>query len=332
MVKNISLGLLAFLLEALSASCPGAARYQVAGLDTPPGMSSYAHAINRAGTAAGATDSCGALWRDAKRTDLGTLGQWTSTAACINDDGTVVGTVYNECADYTPQRAFVWRRGVMKDIGNLGDVCVPAFASAINNKGQVVGMSDDRGFLWESHKGMRNLGYLDRYYKSAAYGINNKGQVVGESGDRAFLWHNGAMTELVPLAGYRSSVAMAISDDGMIVGESGEGNMLFAGPCRACLWDKSGRATDLGTLGGDQSFAWAVNKNGQAAGWSDLAGGKGTHAFLWQKGKMVDLNDLIPADSGWVLQKACGINDAGQIVGHGSFKRQTRAFLLTPIR
>ena len=31
----------------------------------------------------------------------------------------------------------------------------------------------------------------------------------------------------------------------------------------------------------------------------------------------VDLNSLIPADSGWVLTSATGINDAGQIVGYG---------------
>jgi probable HAF family extracellular repeat protein len=54
------------------------------------------------------------------------------------------------------------------------------------------------------------------------------------------------------------------------------------------------------------------------------------HAFVISAGKMVDLNTLIPAKSGWVLQTATGINDAGQIVGYGTFKKQTRGFLLTP--
>jgi hypothetical protein len=35
--------------------------------------------------------------------------------------------------------------------------------------------------------------------------------------------------------------------------------------------------------------------------------------------------------SGWVLSKASGINDLGQIVGAGSINGQTHAFLMTPV-
>jgi probable HAF family extracellular repeat protein len=45
---------------------------------------------------------------------------------------------------------------------------------------------------------------------------------------------------------------------------------------------------------------------------------------------MKDLNTLIPANSGWFLQEARGINDAGQIVGSGWNNGQYRAFVLTP--
>ncbi len=45
---------------------------------------------------------------------------------------------------------------------------------------------------------------------------------------------------------------------------------------------------------------------------------------------MIDLNDQIPAGSGWVLQYAAAINDAGWIVGWGRFGGQTQAFLLVP--
>jgi probable HAF family extracellular repeat protein len=45
---------------------------------------------------------------------------------------------------------------------------------------------------------------------------------------------------------------------------------------------------------------------------------------------MQDLNKLIPAHSGWVLETAYSINDAGQIVGYGTLNKQQRAFLLTP--
>jgi hypothetical protein len=46
---------------------------------------------------------------------------------------------------------------------------------------------------------------------------------------------------------------------------------------------------------------------------------------------MQDLIDLIPAGSGWTLQYAFGINDAGQIVGRGTYQGQPdQAYLLTP--
>jgi probable HAF family extracellular repeat protein len=45
---------------------------------------------------------------------------------------------------------------------------------------------------------------------------------------------------------------------------------------------------------------------------------------------MLDLNNLIPANSGWFLQAANAINDKGQIVGEGTLNGQIEAFLLTP--
>jgi probable HAF family extracellular repeat protein len=86
---------------------------------------------------------------------------------------------------------------------------------------------------------------------------------------------------------------------------------------------------DLGTLGGSFSGADGINNSGQVVGYSYTASGQ-NHGFLWQDGTMSDLNDLIPAGSGWTLYVAWAINNAGQIVGTGSLNGQTHAFLLTP--
>ena len=45
---------------------------------------------------------------------------------------------------------------------------------------------------------------------------------------------------------------------------------------------------------------------------------------------MFDLNTVMPSGSGWVLERATGISDAGQIVGVGTLDGATRGFLLTP--
>jgi probable HAF family extracellular repeat protein len=91
---------------------------------------------------------------------------------------------------------------------------------------------------------------------------------------------------------------------------------------------------DLGTLPGfPDSFGNAVNAFGQVVGTLITAGGEITHAFLYSNGRMTDLNDLIPAGSGFTfLASASGINDAGQITGTGTTSSgATQAFLLTPV-
>jgi hypothetical protein len=78
--------------------------------------------------------------------------------------------------------------------------------------------------------------------------------------------------------------------------------------------------------------AKAINNAGIIVG--DRSGGvfAGGHALVWRDGKVLDLNDLIPRNSGWSLLSADGINAKGEIAGTGYFGGLIRAFLLKPIR
>ena len=86
----------------------------------------------------------------------------------------------------------------------------------------------------------------------------------------AFRWRNGAKTDLGVLPGGASSAALWINSKGMIVGMSQNGAIdpLTGIPeVRGVVW-KDGQITDLGTFGGNVSYASAVNDRGQVWGTS----------------------------------------------------------------
>src|SRR5205823_3121208 len=92
-----------------------------------------------------------------------------------------------------------------------------------------------------------------------------------------------------------------------------------------------GTSFDLGTLGGNESEALAVNRPGQVAGHSRVAGAPAKRAFfIPEPGRMVDLGTL-----GGATSIARDVNDRGEVVGFaettaGRGLPVTRAFLRTP--
>ena len=301
------------------------------------------------------------LWKDGNLLDLGTLGGNESFTNSVNNRGQVAGFAQNDVIDPlnlfglgTQSRAFLWDKGEIHDLGTLGGP--DSFGFFVNGRGQVAGFSYtgsttnlDTGlptqhpFLWD--KGvMKDLGTLGGTQVYAVNGLNNNGQVVGLmtlAGEKVFhgyLWDGRKLVDLGTFGG-DTSAAIWLNDAGEVVGQAD-----YSTPCPGCvsptihkafLW-KDGVMSDLGTV--DKcSAAYGINSKTQIVGASGDCG-IAVHAFLWENGTIVDLNTLVPPDSGLQLVYGLYINERGEIAGLGvppgvpvqNVDSQGHAFLLVP--
>jgi probable HAF family extracellular repeat protein len=134
------------------------------------------------------------------------------------------------------------------------------------------------------------------------------------------------MSDLGKPDGGTFSAGLGINDAGKVVGFAWSSE----NPSTHAFLYSDGVWSDLGSLGGSQSVAKDINSTDKVVGGSYTSGDAAFHAFLYSDGVMSDLNSLIPANSGWELFAASGINDKGHIVGDGIKDGQWHAFLLTP--
>ena len=175
---------------------------------------------------------------------------------------------------------------------------------------------------------IKNVGSLEVGKSSAANAVNNHGQVVGVSdtsdGWRAFMYSGSSMLNLGALAGgtdasgrlFKFSTANSINDSGEAVGES-----ITPQGQRPTLYSQ-GKVASLGTLdNGFNTYANDINSHGQIVGWA--ATYAGTRAFLYEGSGMQDIGSL----AGFGNTSAYAIDDIGQVVGSSETARGQRAFL-----
>jgi len=253
----------------------------------------------------------GFLWQDGVMTALPTLGGDNGFATGVNSRGQVVGWAETRVHDPTcnaPQvlqfRAVLWepRRGRMRQLPPLPGDSTSA-ATAINNRGQVVGISGDCDIA---------VGQL-----SARHSV---------------LWDRGRVIDIGDLGGDAWHTPMDINAAGAVVGFSnptGVPGINFAP--HAFLWTRRGGIRDLGTLPGDAvSQAVGINARGQIVG---VSSGAINRAFLYENGVMKNLNDLVGPGFPDLLIVAQHINDAGVIVGRAVRSGTTvqLPFVATPV-
>lgn len=242
---------------------------------------------------------------------LDSLGGPRSTANAINNLGQVVGAA--RTPDGLADHAVVWNGAAITDLGAAG--VGSSEALDINEAGQIAGIQGTASG-WSAISWFHGSAtYLENQPggASSASGINDAGQIVGESEatvnslSHASVWRDGKLSTLATVGGSGIGIALKINNAGDIVGYSANAG----GRERPTLW-KNGIPVDLGTLGGPNGAARAINQQGQIVGTSStpLGAGLTTHAALWHRGTITDLGTL-----GGSYSAAHAINNAGQIVG-----------------
>jgi len=260
-----------------------------------------------------------AVYTNGKVTLLGTLGGSFSYALGINNSDKIVGVAYLS-GDSTVQAARFSTTGPPVDLGTLGGST--SAATAVNNAGIIVGAANLPGDIAThaarfSDHGPVDLGTLGGSF-SAANAVNEYGDAVGTaqlSGNitlhaALFPHDGGSPIDLGTLGG--ASAANGINAGGFAVGYSGP----FGGQVHATVFMSWAAPIDLG---GAQSEARAINQAGDIVGYATFGGTH--HAALWKSiggtWALTDVNSLIDPSSGWTIDSAWAINDAGTIEAFG---------------
>jgi probable HAF family extracellular repeat protein len=313
--------------------------------------------------------------------DLNTFGGLSSYAYGINSTGTVVGSAMDKSWNFeaflhvgpVPLNPANVNRNTLvvhDDYGDLGDGSGEtgdgyAVATGVNDSNTFVGYSPFGGstYAYEHPAGYGTLynrllfmiageeGQNYAYGISNGGGTDNQGIVVGMSQHHGQPYHamdvpNGAYTMWSDMGtmGGDNSCALAINDVSTTVGWS---EVIHGINIRRAFRHMPtnvdniplmgvgtlSNATDaLGTLGGWNSEAHAINNRNIVVGKADIDGTGATHAFVYGN-SMVDLNSILDAASAaaWTLTEANGINDNDVIVGQGVINGQHHAFIAVPM-
>lgn len=257
----------------------------------------------------------------------------------------------------------------MYDIQDLGSLAGNAGSSAglgLNDRGEVVGWSTApaltaaaagvRPFVWGSLTGtgtptMRDLlpgvagagSAADRNEFGLSIGTLRGSNAMGERGFVVGAPTGVAtpVTFIQPLPGGHATAANAVNDSNRVVGSSTLAATAVASISTHAIAWQNGQTVDLGTLGGRNSEARAINNPGTIVGVSDapssaLTGRPMRRGFLIPGGttQMQPLSALSPIGNSWAndisdLNLTCGGADA-PVAFSSVANRPTRAVVWTP--
>ena len=255
-------------------------------------------------------------------TDLGSLGTNASAATGINASGQVSGY---SASGTNAARAWRYSPGVgLVDLGSFGGADNRAFG--INNAGQVTGYSTDtngaaHGFV-SSGGALTDIGGFGAGANVFPQHINSAGKAAGfcsvTNDDRPFLFSPpnifSNLGTIATAALPATAAAYGLNDFGVVVG-IGTGSNNFN---RACRSTTNGALEELGTLGGDESWAYAINNSNQICGSASFVTGD-SHAFIFSDAS--GMSDLLTL--GGYTATAFALDNAGNAVGSAEIVNRT---------
>ena len=262
----------------------------------------------------------------------------TGSAFAINDNGVIVGQAPLPPENFVTY--FVYDQQTVTNLSASTTTYLATNSSSIkdiNNSGVIVGAHNSQALILTPNGTGYDMSYTGLPgLTSWGTAINEANQVAGfsrtdgPSDDQAFLFDGQQVINLDTIAGYTSATGLADpAEPGLqptVVGHGYDGSKTIAWKA-----DSSG-LSDLGNLGYAYANAFDVNNTGQAVGYSGTTSGYSSRAAaLFVDGQAINLNTLIPADSGWFLQEAHKISDSGIIMGKGEHNGIDAVFVMKPI-
>jgi hypothetical protein len=243
-----------------------------------------------------------------------------SEAVSINDSGRVLAVAFDRT--FTRHQAFTFSRDAITLLpGDRTRAFKIARSGEIAGESQVPGKPTTEPVTW-IHERLRSIGGC---CGGSAVDVNEHGQTVGDIYDAQGRYHafrssgSGGPQIIGPPDAYSSAIA---------INEPGHVLLQAAGKT---LWFVAGTLTPVTLAAKFRSHPRAINDHDM------IVGSFGPHsdadrAFLWDRSLgFRDLNQLIPANSGWKLESAVAINDAGAIAGKGDRDgEEGSGFLLVP--
>ena len=305
---------------------------------------SAGYGLNAAGQAAGVSSSPNGdiptLFSGGQAHNLGTLVPGdVSVATAINGLAEAAGYEPELFSSPSVDHAWIYSNGKLFDLHSPALFPQGTQAAGINDSGVVVGQgwltsSSFHAFVYASGQ-MVDLGPPGAYQASAV-AINDNGQILGNAyftggGGGTFIYAGGKFTYLTPPPGATAG-GFALNRLGQVAGAL----YTSTGPHAAEF--SNGKWTDLGGVTGAALHGTGINTAGQVIAtafypvqsYHPFRPGKHV-AYLIGANGPVNLNTLIPANSGYTLTDAISINDNGQILCNAATPVSAKhAVLLTP--